>query len=87
MLKDGRYETLRAKVEKIVRDDGDMTLDIDYFIAKMMSEIEINERSETPHDLKVTVERVSRFNGIPEDIVMELWKIHKEKESSFGIER
>jgi len=75
--KDDRYEILRAKVEKIVRDDGDMTLDIDGFIVKMMEEMRINMLSDTPYGLEITAERVSRFNGIPEEIILELWKIHR----------
>ena len=38
--KNDRYETLRNEVEKIVRSEGDITLNIDKFIAKMMSEME-----------------------------------------------
>ena len=61
-----KYKELYKKIEKIVRDDGDETLDIEWFIDKMIKELSINN-----------IYFVSNVNGIPEDILEELKELSK----------
>ena len=68
-------EELLATIEKIVREDGDTTLNIKQFMDKMYSEYNNHIRNKLKHECAIM--HVSTVNMIPEDLVRELVEIKK----------
>jgi len=63
------FDEFYKRIETIVRNDGDDTLNIKMFIRKMISELEANYS--TPES---RIKYVSKFNQIPEELIKILWE-------------
>ena len=63
------FDEFYKRIETIVRNDGDDTLNIKMFIRKMISELEANYS--TPES---RIKYVSEFNQIPEELIKILWE-------------
>ena len=63
------FEEFYKKIEIIVKNDGDETLNIKNFIKKMISELEVEYS--TPES---RIKYVSEFNQIPEELIKILWE-------------
>jgi len=75
------FEEFYKKIETIVRNDGDETLNIKNFIKKMISELEVEYS--TP---KSRIKYVSEFNQIPEELIKFLWKNKDEYKKYLNVE-
>ena len=83
------YKEIYEKIERIVREDGDYTLDIGEFIKKMVECVDDNikltkemikdDESETisRSELERIIIRIAFFYGIPEDLVERAYRLYK----------
>jgi len=75
------FKEFYKKIEAIVRNDGDETLNIKNFIKKMISELEVEYS--TPES---RIKYVANFNQIPEELIKILWENKDEYKKHLNIE-
>ena len=70
------YREVYEEIERIVRNDGDMELNIAKFMVRMALDVAINTQSGSLTEKRV-VQMISIVNEIPEDLVLRTYRLYK----------